>query len=127
MIRYVLESFTQQAAIIMISDFITDDFQDSFKQLICKREVIVMRCLDSLLYQLPKAGYVWGQDPETGDRMLLDFASSGIHQLQNIVKSRLDNQNDFFKKYKIDFLDVSIEKNFIKDIVIFFKKRMVVS
>ncbi|MGZ6250948.1 MAG: DUF58 domain-containing protein [Candidatus Chromulinivorax sp.] len=127
MIRYLLESFTQQAAVIMISDFIADDFQESFKQLVCKREVIVMRCLDSMLYQLPRAGYVWTQDPETGDRMLLNFSSSGINQLQGIVKSRLDDQNELFKKYKIDCLDVSIEKNFIKDIILFFKKRMVVS
>lgn len=120
--HYLLELFTKQAAIIIISDFIFDNFEQSLKQLTCKREVIAIRCLDRLFSDVPSVGYVWGQDPETGKTKLLSI-TSGI--LEQKLKSRILDQNKLLQKYNINYVDLSADETFLSKLILFFKQRMV--
>lgn len=124
--RYLLESFTKEAAVVIISDFIADDFEQSLKRLVCKREVIAVRCLDSLIRNIPSAGYVWGQDPETQLTMLLHFSVSQQADIKKKLEDRLAQQNKMLKKCNIDCLDISTHTSFIQTLILFFKHRMVV-
>jgi uncharacterized protein (DUF58 family) len=121
---YLLESFTAQAAIFIISDFIADDFSQSFRQLVCKREVVAVRCLDTVMHKIPTAGYIWGQDSETGNKILLDFTAQKHIQLKKMLRERLDQQNKIFKKNHIDYVDLLCNDSFVKTLILFFKRRM---
>ncbi len=122
--RYLLESFTKQAAVCIISDFITDDFSQSFKELVCKREIFVVRCLDELMHKIPSIGYVWGQDPETGQKLLLNFSANQSYDVQKQVRKRVDEQNKIFKKLAIDYIDIAPDNSFVDNLILFFKRRM---
>ena len=122
--RYLLESFTKQAAVFIISDFIADDFSQAFKELVCKREVIAVRCLDAMMHKIPAVGYVWGQDPETGSKLLLNFSQDQSFRLQKQLRQRLDQQNKTFKKSAIDYIDIASDDSFVKTLILFFKRRM---
>lgn len=123
--RYLLESFTKDAAVFIVSDFITDGFEQSLKQMLCKREVIAIRCLDAASRKIPAAGYVWGQDPETQTTMLLNLSSGYVHELQKTLQQRLDQQNELFRRCNIDYVDIIPNQTFIKTLILFFKRRMV--
>ena len=124
--RYLIESFKRDAVAVIISDFIVSDFEKSLKQLACKREVIAIRCFDSVVKNVPSVGYVWGQDPETQLTMLLHFSSGKSAELQKNLRNRINNQNNFFKKCNIDYVDVPCDSSFIRTLILFFKQRMVV-
>lgn len=123
--RYLLESFTKDAAVVIVSDFIADDFEESLKQLVCKREVIAVRCLDTLARRIPSAGYVWGQDPETQETMLLHLSAGHTRDLQKKLDQRLQEQNQLLRRCNIDCLDVVADATFYKALILFFKRRMV--
>lgn len=124
--RYLLESFTKEAAVIIVSDFIADGFEQSLKQLVCKREVLAVRCLDQLIRNIPSAGYVWGQDPETQATMLLYFSEGQKIALQHDLQNRIQKQDELLKKCNIDFVDIVCNEKFIRTLVLFFKRRMAV-
>ncbi len=124
--RYLVESFTKEAAVFIVSDFIVDDFEQSLKQMVCKREVVVVRCLDIAARKIPAAGYVWGQDPETQLTMLLNLSAGNTSELQKKLEQRLDAQNELFKKCNIDYIDVAANETFVKTLILFFKRRMAV-
>jgi uncharacterized protein (DUF58 family) len=125
--RYLIESFTKEAAVIIVSDFIVeDDFDQLLKQLVCKREVIAIRCLDTVVRNIPSAGYVWGQDPETQVTMLLHLSSGQTKELQKKLQDRLDKQNELLRKCNIDCIDLVADETFVKTLILFFKRRMAV-
>lgn len=124
--RYLLESFTKEAAVIIVSDFIVSDFEQSLKKLVCKREVLAVRCLDPIISNVPSVGYVWGQDPETQLTMLLHFSEDKAQELQKTLQDRIKTQNELLKKCSIDCVDVVADETFIRTLILFFKRRMVV-
>jgi len=121
---YLVESFKRDAAAFVISDFIADDFEQSLKYLLCKRELIAIRCLDPLERQVPTVGYVWGQDPESQATTLLHFSKSGAIELQDLLDSRLKDQAERLRQHNVDILDIKNNDDFIKTFVLFFKQRM---
>lgn len=124
--RYLIESFTKSAAAIIISDFIGDDFDQSLKQLVCKREVIAVRCLDSVVRQMPSVGYVWAQDPETNATILLNSSVGNVGAVQKKLDERLKKQNQLLQQCRIDCVDIVPHKNFMETLLLFFKQRMAV-
>jgi len=119
--RYLLESYTKEAAIVLVSDFITDDFALSLKHLVCRREVVAIRCLDALERNIPQVGYVWAKDPESEEMMLLD----GSVELQDKLNLRFEEQNNLFKQSKVDYIDIVTDDSFIQTLILFFKQRMI--
>jgi len=124
--RYLIESFRKDAVAIIVSDFIVSDFERSLKQLACKREIIAIRCLDSVVKKVPSVGHVWGQDPETKSTMLLHFSAGRSTELQKKFDDRINSQNHFLKKCNIDYVDVPCDSTFMQTLILFCKQRMVV-
>ena len=122
---YLIESFRRQAAVFVISDFISDDFEQSLKHVVCKREIVAVRCFDDVERHIPAIGYVWGQDSETQEIQLLHASKSVSSELDIILNNRLKSQNELFKRCKVDFVDVKVDENFIQTLILFFKQRMI--
>jgi uncharacterized protein (DUF58 family) len=126
LLQYLVESFTKQAAIVVVSDFISPDFQQSLQNIAFRREVIAIRCLDLYVRQAPKSGYVWGQDLESGNVMLFDFYQKSGKTLQALFHERIHEQNNLFKRLQVDCFDVETQRDYLKSLILFFKRRMVV-
>lgn len=125
--NYLVESYKKQALAIIISDFIYDHaIESSLKVLAYKREVIAIRCLDKLLFDMPSVGYIWGEDPETGQISLLSFNKVYRENIQKKLQSRILEQNQLLQKYNIDYVDLAIDKNFLSELILFFKQRRMV-
>ncbi len=118
---YLVQSFTKDAAVIVISDFIGSDFEQSLKLLVCKREIIAIRCLDDQIKKMSGSGYVLSQDSETGVSMLLALSHTN-NQFQEVAAERILHQNKLLQKYKIDCCDILPKKDFIESLIMFLKK-----
>ena len=126
LVSYLLESYKHQGALIIISDFIADTIDRCLKQLVCKREIIAIRCLDEGLKTIPSVGYVFGQDPETQEQMLLYFSDKYAEQLEKTLQQRCVDQNQLFKSCRIDCLDILSDKDYVETLLLFFKRRMAI-
>ncbi|MBP6869587.1 DUF58 domain-containing protein [Candidatus Babeliales bacterium] len=124
--RYLIDTFRSEAAVVIVSDFIAEGFEQSLKQLVCKREVVAIRCIDEIMKKLPPVGYVWGQDPETQATFLLHFSGQQSADLQKKLENRIALQDQLLRRCNIDCLDIAIDTNFLKTLILFFKRRMAV-
>ena len=107
------------ALVFVISDFIDETFTDTIRIVSKKHDLVAIRCLDQYERHLPSIGYVHCQDLETGQDVVIDTS-----QLASWYKQRYENQNKFFNKHNIDYLDVTPGKPFIEDIILFLRQRM---
>jgi len=108
--------------VVCISDFI--GIQDTLyvRAVAHAHTMIAIRCLDQCEQTLPAIGYISMVDPETEQLVTVDMrASSGA---QVLLRERLMEQNTLFARYNTPVLDVTSDKDFIHDMVRFFKRSM---
>lgn len=115
----------RDAITFLISDFIDEEIETSYLSLVANLyECIALRCLDQRERELPSAGFIPVEDPETGETILLDMRSHKISGLKKHLDDRLEKQNQLFKKYGIPIVDLANNESFIGDLVRFFRRRM---
>jgi len=122
-LEFVSKNIKKKSIVFLISDFITDkDFQKSLKIVANNFDLIAVRCIDNLEKKLPESVFLNLNDIESGKESTVNMN----HYSNLILAKRVDDQNKLFKKNKIDFIDINVRnKNFVNDIVLFFKNRMV--
>jgi uncharacterized protein (DUF58 family) len=113
----------KDAVAFIISDFISSDsYAKALKIVGSAYDTVAIRCLDTNEQQLPNVGFIEVVDPETGERMLLDTRSKT--DINSFLTARAQEQKDTIKRASIDLLDISPHKEFMADVVKFFRRRM---
>ena len=87
-------------------------------------DLVAVRCLDKNEKSLPNVGFLQLQDIETGQNVLLRTAGQRGSALHSFLTERLYKQESIFKKCGVDYVDISPEKSFIGDVILFFRRRM---
>lgn len=120
---YVASVLKNDAFVMILSDYIAADLEAKQLALLNKKhDVIALRCLDRYEYALPSIGFIEVQDLETGQAMVLD-----THKLLVTKKwydERMHQQNAFFKKAGVDYVDLEAGENFVEKLILFFKRRI---
>lgn len=115
----------RDAAVFLISDFITHVFEGYLPVVSRLYDFIVVRCLDKYERYLPSVGLLPVEDIETGKICVINTRKSRSSTMAVFMEQRLSSQQALFKKYGIDCLEILPHKQFIGDIVRFFRRRMV--
>lgn len=102
----------------LISDCIDESYEKQLHVINARYDLVVIRCLDEREQRLPKGFHIQLQDIETGQEL---FIKSDVLK---ISAERIQQQNKYFKKYGIDCFDVSCDKSYINDLVMFFQRRI---
>ncbi len=118
----------KDALVVLISDFIDIQAEQGIEKflgaLTYHCEVVAIRCLDVFEDALPNVGFLTVEDIESGGRALIDTRGYSRERLQAFLRDRKTTQENFLKKYGIDFIDITPGKPFMNDIVCFFRRRM---
>lgn len=104
----------------LISDFVRADFSKKLALVIKKSELVMVRCLDQTEYKLPFNGILTVQDPETE----AIYTIKGSNDINEFLEKRITEQNNLFRQYGIDYIEVAPGKPFMGDMIRFFRKRM---
>ncbi len=134
-VRYVNQVTRRRAVVFLLSDFIfagsiggEETSQRSFLDLACstrrKHDLICARIFDPVERELPRAGLVNMQDPETGEQFLFDTSDSRI--LQSYHKEIDDKARHFRKSLRrrgLDFFEFSNDSDFTGELRGFFRMR----
>ena len=127
-INNALENFNhlikKRSICFIVSDFISDLNDKSFKIARKKHDLICLKIFDPREMKLPNIGIVKLLDAESNKHVLIDTSNKRTRQNfeQNILEKGTFNQL-FFKKKGIDLIKLSTSSNYIKPLTNFFKKR----
>ncbi len=107
----------------LISDFIGDDLQSSMKTIGRKHEMVAIRCLDPLEYEMPPVGLLFTKAQQEKSTLFFDV-SSRSGSINKLLAQRIEEQTLLIKKRGIDIIDIVCGKPYMLDIINFFRRRM---
>lgn len=124
--RFLNNVQKRRAVVFLISDFMAGNYEKELRILSRRHDVICCPVSDPREMELLDAGLLEVQDPESGDLMLLDTASSYV---RNEFKKSADQEYkrliEMFKKLKVDTIPLSTSRPFIDDVRKLFRQRQI--
>jgi len=114
----------RRSIIFVVSDFFAEDFSKPLKILKRKNDVIAVRITDKREKKIPDVGYIELEDEETGEQILVDTSDEEFREkYSSIIKKNDSELIKFFRKYKIDFVEILTDEGYEKPLKKFFKMR----
>jgi uncharacterized protein (DUF58 family) len=103
----------RKSIIFIISDLISDSFLQSLKILKLHHKVVLIKISDINEKAIPEIGYVYLEDSETGNQMLVNTSDKNFQKtyLKNFTESEKQIQKEI-KKIGIDMMNLDGKKNF---------------
>ena len=115
---------SKRSVVFVISDFQDYHYEKPLMMLSKKHHLIPIVVEDPSESKLPKIGLLELEDPETGQRLVLDSSSldtqEKFNSIQTILKS---NQKRVFRKAGVIPIDIHLENPIIDPIIQYFKPR----
>ncbi len=124
-VEYIYRLIKKRSIIFILSDFLDTNYLDSLKILAKKHDVIALRIQDSAEYEMPNAGLLYLQDPETGKTVTINSSNPKLREKYNnaIIKQETELKQQF-RKLKIDLVTLSTDKPYAPELMKFFKFRI---
>jgi uncharacterized protein (DUF58 family) len=124
MILYTLQTIKRKSVIILISDFIDENYQHHLKALAKKHDLVLIRLYDEQEISLPRLGIVPVYDKESKRTLWINTSSKKFRQMQqqrfeNITK----NLEEIALKTNANYLAINTEEDFVPQLVELFRKR----
>ncbi len=114
----------KRSILFIISDCISKDFEKPLKHLKRKHDPILVSLSDPVEEQIPDAGYVFLEDEETGEQLMVNTSDE---KFRETYKSKVKEKNNALfkklKKIKVDFIKVHTGEPFYIPLRKFFALR----
>ncbi|MDX1902937.1 MAG: DUF58 domain-containing protein [Thermonemataceae bacterium] len=124
MILYTLQSIKRRSIIILLSDFIGENYEAHLKALARKHDLIMIQLYHSQEISLPNLGIVPMIDVETKKTFWINTSSRKIKQMQKDRFARISqNLQNIALKTNANLLQINTEQDFVPQLVELFKKR----
>jgi len=123
-ISYLNKVMHRRAVCFIISDFLTEGYEESLSIASRRHDIIAVRIVDPREVELPDAGIVALNDAETGQELLVDTSSAAFRSTyRKDALDRLKKQEEFFTSSGIDHIDIYTDTPYINSLVKFFRMR----
>lgn len=124
-VEHLMKMQKRKSVVFLISDFLSpQNVRRPLAVLNQKHDLIALRISDSREYEIPAMGFVEFQDPETGERVLVDTLDKNFRQqYAREMKSLNEETLEGFKQLKIDLADINTEESYIDPIIQLFQRR----
>jgi len=123
-ISYLNKVMHRRAVCFVISDFLTDGYQESLSIASRRHDVIAVRIIDPREIEMPNVGIVSLRDAETKKEALVDTSDSNFRiRYKNNALEELKKQEEFFASNKIDVIDIFTDTPYVESLVKFFRMR----
>jgi uncharacterized protein (DUF58 family) len=113
-LRFLCHVQKRRAVVFLISDFMDTGYEKDLRLAARRHDVICCRIADPREAVLENAGILEFEDPETGERFLLDTASPSLRErFRQEAEVREKNLRDQFKRTGIDHVFLSTDTPFV--------------
>lgn len=114
----------KRSIIFILSDFLSGDFEKPLKFLKNKHDVILINLSDIREREIPDIGYVFLEDGETGEQMLVNTADENFRKAYcGHMKRKGDELSMRMKRLKVDMIGVNTGEPFHVPLRKFFAMR----
>ena len=120
----IAHSKKRDSMVFLVSDFLNDLDTKKMSVLARKHDVVAIRCLDRYEKKIPAIGAIRSVDSLQNNPIGLLLQRQKKCKINEFLHERLVAQDQLFRKYAIDVLDIETNKPFVADLIRFFRKRM---
>lgn len=123
-LKYVSSVMKKKAIIFVLSDFMTDGYQQTLKILSGKHDVTGIRIYDEREEEMPSLGLVQMQDAETGELMTVNTSSKSVRTAYaTYFKEREAYFKESFNKSGAGTINSRVDESYVKKLLGYFKRR----
>ena len=123
-LQYFLSVHKRKCVVFVVSDFIDQGFESALRSAHRKHDVIAVLITDPRELAIPNIGLVSLEDPETGERRVIDAGSKQFreHVLQS-GKARIQELRTRLAASGIDLIHIDASSSVVEPLVHFFRNR----
>jgi len=123
-LRYLTNAIKKRATVFILSDFITQDYEEALKIANKKHDMVAIRIYDQRETLLPPVGLLRLKDAESGKEVWVDSNSRATRKNYSEWWSKKDKRiKEIFTKSGVDQISINTEEDYIKPLMLLFKKR----
>jgi uncharacterized protein (DUF58 family) len=123
-LRFLNQAQKRRSVVFIISDFMDSGYERELRVTARHHDVVCCSIADPCEQELPDAGLVEIQDPESGELMILDTSSRRVREaFRESAAREAAELTRSFRRLKIDSLTLSTARPFIDEVHKLFRQR----
>ena len=123
-IRFALNTIKRRSVVVMISDFIDEDYFTSFKSLARKHDLVAIQIHDNRETNLPQLGIIPVLDKESGKTIWVNTSFGDFRQnISDAHGTRSKTLSDYCRKHQINYLSINTQEDYVPRLLKLFKVR----
>lgn len=123
-LKFMQNVMKKKAIVFVLSDFISDDYQQTMKIVSGKHDVTGIRVYDKREEDIPNLGLVQMQDEETGELMLVNTSSKKVRlNYGKFYQEKVEYFKESFNKSGAGTIDCRVDESYVKKMLGYFKRR----
>lgn len=123
-LEYLQRVVTKRAVVFLVSDFQDEGFERTLRVSARKHDVVAISVTDPRETVFPAVGLIAVEDPETGERGVIDTGSAGVRRAySDAAAAERERLRDTFMRTKVDLLELSTGEPYEMPMVRFFRQR----
>ena len=123
-LEYLSRIIRRRAVVFVVSDFVSKPFEKALGVAGRRHDLIALRVRDRRESELPPVGLMELEDAETGERLVVDTSD---REFRAALAARgaedLAGQNRTFRRSKVDVVDLSPGRPYLRPLMRFFEER----
>jgi uncharacterized protein (DUF58 family) len=120
-LRFASRLMRRRGIVALISDFQDSGWEKALGVLRRKHDVVAIRLCDPRETELPAAGLVALEDPETGARQVVDLSDAKVRA--RLGSSPVAGIDEVFRRARVDALTLSTAESYERPLAAFFETR----
>ena len=123
-LQYLNEVAKRKAVVFLISDFLDRGFDKELKITAKRHDLVALRITDGLEETLPDVGFLEIEDGETGETSVINTSDREfVRKFKDNRSVEIEGLKKLFKSAKVDSIDISTGKSYVKPLINFFRLR----
>ena len=124
-LNYLGRVLHKRGVVFLVSDFLDQDFEKPLRVLARKHDLIAVTVSDPRELALPDVGLLEIQDAETGETFVIDAGSKTVRKrYAHLAEEKNKKLSDLFQSTGVDHVQLFTDRDYVRDLVKFFRKRM---
>ena len=123
-LRYFTSVIKKRCTAFLLSDFMSDSFENEIKIANRKHDLIALRLFDLHEEEFPDLGLIPVKDEESGQLEWINTSDKQVrHAFKTAALERNGRLEDLFRRSGVDFTKIGTHQSYIKPLMTLFKKR----
>jgi uncharacterized protein (DUF58 family) len=114
----------KRSVVFLVSDFQAEGFEKPMRVIGKRHDLVAVTVVDPREVRLPNVGLVELEDAETGEIVLIDTGSAGIRKrYERLGREQSDRFRELFSSMGVDQIEVMTDRDYVPNLVRFFRMR----